>query len=135
MFIDDDLFNTHVFVLEGFPDCIDASCGRDLHLQAGKALSYKIDEVREANRDRVRSGSIDPFQELDELSISFLGIFEVSKAGGIEQITEFQPSLVTGLNVSFHMFSVDLWQDNAGSRPSDDIEGELAEERIDRCPF
>src|SRR5512136_1639215 len=115
MFVDDDLLNTHVLVLEGFPDRIDASRGGDLHLQTGKAFSYKVDEVREANRHRICSRLINPFQELDELSISFFGILKVSKAGGIEQVAEFQPSLMAGIDISPDKVSVDLGEDE--SRP------------------
>ena len=61
MLVDDDLLNAHVLILEGFSDRIDASRGGDLPLQTGKAFSYKIDEVREANRDRIRSRLINPF--------------------------------------------------------------------------
>jgi hypothetical protein len=108
MFVDDNFLNAHVLVLEGFPDGIDAGRGGDLHLQTGKTFFYKIDEVREANRDCIRSGLINPFQKFDELSIPFLGVLKVSEAGGIEQVTEFQASLMAGLDVTPDIVSVDL---------------------------
>jgi hypothetical protein len=135
MFVDDDLLNAHVLVLKGFPDRIDASRGGDLHLQTGKAFSYKIDEVRDTNRDRIRSGLINPLQKLDELSISFFGILKVSEAGGIEQVAEFQPSLMAGLDISPDMVSVDLREDKSRSCASHHVKGEFAEEGIDGCPF
>jgi hypothetical protein len=135
MFVDDDLLNAHVLILEGFPDRIDPSRGGDLHLETGKAFSHKIDEIRQANRDRIRSGPINPFQKLDELSISFLGILKVPKAGGIEQVTEFEPSFMAGFDISLDMVSVDLRKDKSRPCASYYIEGELSEEGIDGCPF
>jgi hypothetical protein len=135
MFVNDDLLDPHVLILKGFPDRIDAGRGRDLHLQTGKAFSYKIDEVRDANRDRIRSSLVNPVQELDELSISFLGILKVSETGGIEQVTEFQPSLMAGLDISPDIVSVDLREDKSGSCASHHIKGEFAEEGINGCPF
>ena len=135
MFIDDDLLNAHVLVLEGLPHRIDTGRGGDLHLQTGKALSYEIDEVRDANRDGISSRLINPFQKLDDLPISFFGILKVSEAGSIKQVTEFEPSLIAGLDISPDMVSVDLRKDKSRPCASHHVEGEFAEKSVDGCPF
>jgi hypothetical protein len=135
MFINDDLLDSHIFILEGFSDRIDTGRGRDLHLQTGKAFSYQIDEIGDAHRDRIGSRPINPFQKLDKLSISLLGILEVSKTRGIQEVTELQPSFMAGLDILLHIVSVHLGKDKSGSRASHHIEGQFAEEGIDGCPF
>ena len=56
VFIDDDLLNAHVLILKGLPHRVDPGCGGDLDLQTGKAFSHQIDEVRNADGDRVGTG-------------------------------------------------------------------------------
>ena len=83
MLIDDDLFSAHLFILEGFPHRIDPCCRRDLHLETRKALSHEVDKVRNADRDRIGTGAIDPFEKVNQLSVAFSRILKVSKTRGV----------------------------------------------------
>jgi len=133
--IDDDLLDAHILILEGLSYCVDPGRGGDLHLEAGETLSHEIDEVRDAEGDGVRPRLIDPLKKFDQLSVALFGILEISNAGSIQKVTEFQAIFVAGPDKSLHIISIHLGQDKAGSCPSDNIEREFTEEGIDGCPF
>jgi hypothetical protein len=135
MLIDDDLLDPHLFILEGLSHRVDPGSGGDLHLEAGEALSHEIDEVRDAEGDGVRPRLIDPLKKFDQLSIAFFGILEVSNAGGVQKVTEFQTIFVADLDKSLDIIPIHLGQDKTGACPSDNIEGEFTEESIHRCSF
>jgi hypothetical protein len=132
MLIDDDLLSAHGFILKGFSHGIHTGCGGNLHLQPGKPFFDEIDEIGNTEGNGIRSCSVDPLQKFDQLSITFSGILKVSQARGIEEITEFQSSLVASPDITFYVSSVDLWQDKPRSCSSHDIEGKFAEKGIDR---
>jgi hypothetical protein len=64
------------------------------------------------------------------LPIAFFRILKVSKAGGVQQVTELQSPLVAGLYVLLDIISVHLGKDEPGSCTPHDIEGELAEQGV-----
>jgi len=131
MLVDDDLLHSHILILKGFPHRVHTGGGGDLHLEARKTLPDEIDEVRDADGNSIRSGPIDPFEKLDQFSITFSGILKVSKTGGIEEITEFQSSLMASLDISVYKFSVDLRKDITGSCSPHRIVGKFAKEGVD----
>ncbi len=130
MLIDNDLLDSHRFILKGLPHGINPGRGGDLDLEARKTFPHEIDEVRDAHGDRIRAGLVDPFQKVNQLSITFSGVLQVSKTGGVQQVAEFQPSFVAGPYVSLHIFSIHLGQDKPGSRSPHNIEGKFPEEGI-----
>jgi hypothetical protein len=135
MLINDDFLDTHVFILKGFPYGVDPGCRGDFHLEAGKTFPRKVHEVGDTHRNRISAGMVNPFQKLNKLSIAFFRILEVSKARSIEEIAKFQSPLMAGVDVLFHILSVNLWQHETRSRPTDDIKGKLTEKSIDGCSF
>jgi len=135
VFVNDDFFYPHVLVLEGLPYRVDSRDRGDLYFEAGKTFSHKVDQIGNPHGHSIGPGSVNPFKKLDQLSIAFLRILEVSETGGIEEIAELQPSIVAGLDVGFHILSFDLRKNKTGSRPADNIKREFAEKSIYRCPF
>jgi hypothetical protein len=133
--INDDLLHTHGFVLKGLSHGIDTGSGGGFHFKARETFPDQIDEIGHANDDRVCTRLIDPFEKPNELSITLSRILEISKTGGVEQITKLQPIFVTDLNISYHIISIDLRQNKTGSCSSHHIEREFAEEGIHGCPF
>jgi hypothetical protein len=135
VFVNDNFFYPHVFILEGFSYGVDP-CGRgDFYFESRKTFSHEIDQIRNAHGHSVSPGSVDPFKKLDQLSIAFLGILEVTKAGSIEKIAELQPSFVARPDVGFHILSFDLRKNKPRPCPADNIKRELAEKSIYRCPL
>jgi hypothetical protein len=135
MLIDDDFFHAHVFVLQGFSHGIDPGGSRDLDFEARKTRPHKLDQVGKADGHRIGARMVNPFQEVDELCVTFFRIFEVAKTGGINKIAEFQSSIMTGLDVIFYIFPVYLWKNEARPCPSDDIERKFAKESVHGCPL
>jgi hypothetical protein len=135
MLVNDDFFYPHVFILESFSYCVDPRGGGDLYFEARKTLSHEVDQIGNAHGHSIGPGSVDPFKKLDQLSIAFLGILEVSETRGVEEIAELQPSIVAGLDVRFHILSFDLRKNKPGPCPTDNIKRELAEKSIYGCPF
>ncbi len=131
--IDDDLFYPHFLILDGLPDRIDPGRRRDFDFQPWEAFSHEIDEVGDTHRHRVGPRFIDPFEKLDQLSVTLPGVLEVSKARSIEKVAKLQAFFVAGPDIPFDIIAVDLRQDKAGPCPTHDIEGEFPEEGIDRC--
>lgn len=132
MFINDDLFHAHVFILEGLSDRVDPGYCGDLDLETWEAFSHQIDKVGNPDGDRISPRFVNPFDELDQLSIAFSGILEISEAGSIEEITELQAFFMTGVDITLDVIAIDLGQDKARPCSSHDVEGKLAKEGIDR---
>ena len=135
MLIDDDFFHAHVFVLQGFSHGIDPGGSGDLDFEARKTRPHKLDQVGETDGDRIRAGTIDPFQKVDELCVTFFRIFEIAETRGVDKIAEFQSSIMAGLDVILYISSVYLWKNEARPCPSYDIEREFAEEGVHGCPL
>ena len=135
VFINDNLFHSHLLILEGLADRVDPGRGGDFDLQAGKSLSHEIDEVRNAYRHCICARFVDPFEKLDQLPVTFSGILEVSEAWGVEKVAKFQAFLMAGLNIPFDVTAVDLGQNKAGPGSSHNVKGKLPEERIDGRPL
>jgi hypothetical protein len=133
--INDDLLHPHVFILEGLSYGIDPRGRGDFYFEARKTFSHKVDQIGHTHGHCIGPGTVDPFKKFDELSIALFGILEVSKAGSIKKIAELQPSIVASLDVCFHIPSFNLRKNKTGPCPTDNIEGEFAEESIYRCPF
>jgi hypothetical protein len=53
MFVNDDLLDSHIFILQGLSDRIDTGCGGDLHFKAGKSFSHQVDEIGHTDGDRI----------------------------------------------------------------------------------